>query len=346
MTWCKIVCSISCYKSLSQRCMVTAYKSFQGTAQILFKEGVPLSQIARKLHRSVSVIHKWVQLRQIPDYGRKRPRRGRPRVIPEKSKQKLETFLLRYDTVGCDPLSLKTQKVIGTTVSGRTLQRFQKECGIKWGKPRPRPPLSETTRLKRLRWCKKLSKLTEYEAMRYVFSDEKIYRASSGPRALRYRRGQQPTKVKTRSAKKLHVWWAIHSTVSFDTKTVKGTLNAAGYQKILRSALIPKYKRGMIFLQDNCSVHTAKTTKEFLKVNNIDYINDFPPYSPDLNVIENLWGYVDYRLGKINRQSKDFAGRVSRTLKEIPREIINNLIKSLPKRIKACLEAEGGYTKY
>ena len=38
---------------------------------------------------------------------------------------------------------------------------------------------------------------------------------------------------------------------------------------------------------DNAAIHTAQVTSEYLK--NLDiYVLEFPLYSPDLNIIENL----------------------------------------------------------
>ena len=55
-----------------------------------------------------------------------------------------------------------------------------------------------------------------------------------------------------------------------------------------------------IFQQDNAPCHRARATKIWFENNNIDRMN-WPPLSPDLNPVENLWvdmSRMIYRYGK------------------------------------------------
>ena len=55
-----------------------------------------------------------------------------------------------------------------------------------------------------------------------------------------------------------------------------------------------------IFQQDNAPCHRARATKIWFENNNIDCMN-WPPLSPDLNPVENLWADMSriiYREGK------------------------------------------------
>uniref|UniRef100_A0A3P8S9W1 Tc1-like transposase DDE domain-containing protein n=1 Tax=Amphiprion percula TaxID=161767 RepID=A0A3P8S9W1_AMPPE len=46
-----------------------------------------------------------------------------------------------------------------------------------------------------------------------------------------------------------------------------------------------------VFQQDNAAVHNARLTKDFFTENNITLL-DHPTCSPDLNPIENIWGWM------------------------------------------------------
>jgi transposase len=44
-------------------------------------------------------------------------------------------------------------------------------------------------------------------------------------------------------------------------------------------------------MQDNAPCHTSRAFKAFLQRNSIKFL-EWPPYSPDLNTIENIWQWM------------------------------------------------------
>ena len=78
-----------------------------------------------------------------------------------------------------------------------------------------------------------------------------------------------------------------------------------------------------------------------------------PPYSPDLNPIENAWALLDRRLAATQpggwEGEKSFRRRVRNAvhwLNANRSDELGNMVASMPKRIKMCAERKGAMTEY
>jgi transposase len=69
------------------------------------------------------------------------------------------------------------------------------------------------------------------------------------------------------------------------------------YLRLYRVICFPQ--GGEIFQQDNAPCHQSRSTMAFLEEHNINTM-PWPPFSPHLNIIENLWGVIKR---KIHRKS-------------------------------------------
>lgn len=76
-------------------------------------------------------------------------------------------------------------------------------------------------------------------------------------------------------------------------------------------------------------------------------LNNWPPDSPDLNLIENVWGYVQGRVEAKGCETFDlFCKAVLAELKAVPKSILANLYSSMPKRISKVIKSRGEKTGY
>jgi len=79
---------------------------------------------------------------------------------------------------------------------------------------------------------------------------------------------------------------------------------------------------------------------------------DWPGNSPDMNCIEWVWCQIDRNLRDCRRwpslpgSLEDLRSRVKTEWDYFPKDLIRQYIKSMPDRINALIEAQGGYTKY
>ena len=99
-------------------------------------------------------------------------------------------------------------------------------------------------------------------------------------------------------------------------------------------------------MQDNAAIHTAKATKSHMKGRQMDFIADWPPHSPDLNPIENVWGIMKQKIDRYNKHDLDkregLIASVKAAWNAIPLSTIDRLIESFHPRLDSVLQSKGG----
>ena len=71
----------------------------------------------------------------------------------------------------------------------------------------------------------------------------------------------------------------------------QGGTTAERFQQYLEVNLLPTLGPDDVVIMDNMRSHHARAVKDFLDKNHIKYLY-LPPYSPDLNPIENMWSKI------------------------------------------------------
>ena len=150
-------------------------------------------------------------------------------------------------------------------------------------------------------------------------------------------------------AKKVNAWGAIKKGVKISLKLFTQNMDKEYYVGILKEKLSELKKHGDNDWQlqfDNDPKHKSKLAIDFLKNKKIDYI-DWPPYSPDLNPIENVWSMIAQELNGKNIQTQ--AGlfeEIEKAWEKLDQNKIDNAIDSIPGRIMDWISKEGDKTGY
>ena len=132
-------------------------------------------------------------------------------------------------------------------------------------------------------------------------------------------------------------------------------LTSHTYCQFLKSFLEPWIEdvplsrlRNLIYMHDNAPSHAAKATTQYLESTGFKNktMMIWPPNSPDLNPIENLWSIVKQRLYADGKQysSKDALWEaIKQAVDSIPRSLIRKLTESANERLFDIIRRNGSH---
>lgn len=154
------------------------------------------------------------------------------------------------------------------------------------------------------------------------------------------------------------IWIGGRSNIVFmerDEKAPRRGYSAWSYLQVLTDQAQRIFQPGMRFQQDNAGIPTARVVREWFESEGLE-VEDWPPYSPDLNPIEHLWRMLKDRInqnyphlktmGKGKQAYEALYRAIVTEWDAIDQEEIDNLIRSMDNRVNHVLAAKGWHTWY
>ena len=93
----------------------------------------------------------------------------------------------------------------------------------------------------------------------------------------------------------------------------------------------------------------SSETKRWLKKNKVHLLEDWPPKSPDMNIIENVWGYlvktVYYEKGSY-KNLDELKSAILAAWISIPQTLLDKLYASMDARLTEVMKKDGDLTHY
>ena len=237
-----------------------------------------------------------------------------------------------------------------TTVCEKTIRRLLRRRGYSGRAAAKKLLLSTKIRQKRVEWCRRHKDWTEEQWGRVLFSDEVRMRLRSDGRVYVWRKpgkrfDRKYTKHLSTDKRSLMFWGIISSTGQKKLVKCPPSLRSCDYLAILQEVGPEIFGQNLIFQQDNCSVHKARIIRNFLEESGVSVLQ-WPAYSPDLNIIENLWAIVKKRLRKERVTWENLEETVIRIWENIDEKIIKKLYQSMRSRLNACIKSGGATIGY
>ena len=155
--------------------------------------------------------------------------------------------------------------------------------------------------------------------------------------------------VEGRHGPKIHLWGGISARGATRLQIFEDNLTGKRYIKILRERkkdMDNLYPEGYYFQQDGNPCHTSKKSILFISQNFNRNLN-WPPSSPDLSPIENIWGWLKR---EINNEKPSSLTAVKRIAKKywarLTPYFLANYINSMPRRLEQVILNNGGRINY
>lgn len=319
----------------------------------MHEKGMKAAAIARDLHIKPDTARKWIRRYKLT--GDVMPKRstGRPRLLSGQAAQEAVELLTsgQYSGAAAVARELHSKGLAPTTVAPSTLIRAAKEQAGTQGAPiaavrgRPAKQLTESNKAKRMSFSRKHARKTWDHTM---FTDRKKFLwkhpGAVISRVMWVKQGRKPTARTSSHPLAVNVYAGVTKYGMTKPHFVTGThkqhnkyfnkqgdparnITAAEYEGVLTNTLLPEGcrifgARGVYcweLQQDNDPTHRAASTitAAYIKSKgcSISVLGGWPPNSPDLSPIENVWSYVQAKVDARGCKTFDeFKGAVAEEL--------------------------------
>lgn len=308
-------------------------------------------EIARQIPCSENTVTRWVHRWRDEHSVADAIRSGRPRCTDDDTDQRIIDFAEEKKFV--TPRSITAELTL--ECSSRTTRRRLDEVDLHGRVARSVPMWNADHIRRRLSFAEGYANWSEADWERVIFSDETHVELSpTGQHWVQRPIGTEydPQYVVPR---KLHsdrvtLWGCFCASEIGQAEVFVGEFDASRYVQLLDNLLATArhaFPRGMWwFQQDNAPQHTSRDAQHWLHTHGINCL-DFPPLSPDLNPIENLWADLKRRVEQ----------RRARTMEELERylgeeweatstTLLASLAHSMPSRLTTVRANNGYYAGY
>jgi transposase len=314
-------------------------------AVALFDAGLKITSIARQLHISWTAVKNAIKRYREHDTFKDLSRTGRPSKITPRATRHLKRLTRGANRTNANIITQNLNDSLSTCISATTVKRHLHKMGYKYTTKIKKQYLKKIHKVKRIAWCKKFSSYTIEDWRRIIFSDESTYYVLKRKNKMMvwWTKAEELDpdclqQISTGNGGKVGVWGAICGYGTTSALLYSDNMNSTKYCEVLNNQLIPSIKRlpkgkKYALQHDLAPWHTSNIVKEQIRKLKINIL-EWPPNSPDLNVVEELWSIIDKRLASKTINAKaELEKRLQEEWDKITITLCRSLVDSMPEPV-------------
>jgi len=345
-----------------------------------------VARTARKLGIHRNTVSFWIKRRDLKGRIHRMKPGGRRRVLNNKACRLAEKLLLSEKFGTLRDTAAELYRRLGIKLSTKTLslrlKQYSKGKGkqIKHVTGKPKKQLSGLNKAKRLEFCKKNLKRNWSNVM---FTDrcklQHVFPGVSARSCGWIKKGSSWEAPKVDHPSVYNVYGGITRFGTTTLKEVTGSTNyhtefenkqhqkarnitSGEYYGVVAKHFLPQGTKifasgpGMsswTLQQDNDPTHKTPShaaIEEWVHYHPgqpVTLLKGWPPHSPDLSPIENVWGIIQQKVNKAGCKTfQEFKAKVDELYNHLSPETIKRLFDSMKARMQECIKNKGGKTNY
>ncbi|KAH6926335.1 hypothetical protein HPB50_017323 [Hyalomma asiaticum] len=320
--------------------------------------GYSRRHIASIMKRPLKTVNRIVQAFKKERRVKDAQHRRRPRATTaDEDRALIAAVVVRPQTTVREAL-----RELGIKACETTAKRRLAEAALRKRVACRKPLIRKTNQTKQLEFARDHEIWTTSDWENVVFTDEsscttrwdqrqRVWR----PENSRYR-PEYLQRVAASGLSAVCVWGLVTKEGLGPLVRIEDRYTSEGYCAILDDVMVPYLLNGpfregdYVLQQDNSPVHTSRRVTRFFEDRGINTLS-WPPQSPDLNIIENVWGLLKTALARWSLHglsADDLWGAIKEEWERLRSDssLTAALYNSLPSRMAAVVAANGDATRY